>query len=122
MTNALNTAKMHTWSVWADTNAPTHTTGDMSFLDNQAVINFFTAAYPNHTIEDFSDEIHVYAPDADWDDDDLEPVAGAQYEGEATSEDLATTVERMTRPYNEQQAEAYQRDINANAQFIKERK
>lgn len=75
---------MHIWSVWhevLENPVEGENMGDMTFESNEAVIAFFERMYPKCQIEDFDDEIHVYAADADFDDDDVEPIAGAQYEG-----------------------------------------
>jgi hypothetical protein len=76
----------HKWSIWADTNDADFPHGDFVFEGddggNAAVIALLNRHYGKSQIEDFSDEIHVYDTDADWGDDDLEPIAGATYEGE----------------------------------------
>lgn len=72
---------MAIWDVWhdkCDQGVSGVDFGNIEFDSTQAVTQFFRARYPNGHIEDFGDEIHVYAS-ADYGDDD-EPIAGATYE------------------------------------------
>lgn len=80
----------HIWQVWSDVvsleGEPDYFTG----TDAEAMA-YFTGLHADHiakgcTVEDYSDEVHLYAAGVDFDDEDadIEPIAGMTCEGAPT--------------------------------------
>lgn len=69
---------MWIFEIWSET--PNHPFPPKYQGSNADIVKMFRAHYgEKHLIEDFSDEILVYASDADYEDDS--PIAGATVEG-----------------------------------------
>jgi hypothetical protein len=84
--NAPADATTYKWELWSDV---VSMSGEPDFFvgTDAEAMKYFTELHAAKiaegcTVEDYSDEVHLYAADADWEDDELEPIAGMTCEGE----------------------------------------